>query len=122
MPLTYKPPKINFAYLHIWCLKKVPLVSVLWIKVSYIRKGKVSYRVRLTISSALFRTTAMDQTRIILLFAAFSIGSGLPAKSHRGSHGHPIPPKPRFDGVFDDGHNHEEIGNFISNNSNFAAV
>lgn len=53
----------------------------------------------------------MISMRIILLFVIMGISSGLSAKSHRGSHGHPIPPEPRFDGVFDSDHNHEEVGN-----------
>lgn len=48
--------------------------------------------------------------RIILPFVVISIGSGLPAKSHHGSHG-PVPPEPRFNGVFDNEYNHEQIGN-----------
>ncbi|EFN88282.1 hypothetical protein EAI_10566 [Harpegnathos saltator] len=57
----------------------------------------------------------MGATRIILLLAAIGAGSGrLPAKSHRESRAnHPVPPDPRFDGVFEDGHNYEEIGNRI---------
>ncbi|XP_011693660.1 PREDICTED: astacin isoform X1 [Wasmannia auropunctata] len=55
----------------------------------------------------------MASTRIILLFVAISVTSGLPAKSHRGSHGRAIPPEPRFDGVFDRDHNHEEIASNI---------
>lgn len=51
---------------------------------------------------------------IILLFVTIGVCSGLPAKSHRGTHGHPTPPDPRFDGVFNNEHNHEEIGNKIS--------
>ncbi|KYQ50763.1 hypothetical protein ALC60_10159 [Trachymyrmex zeteki] len=53
----------------------------------------------------------MAPTRIILLFAVASVSSELPVKSHRGSHGHSIPPEPRFNGVFNHDHNHEEIGN-----------
>lgn len=53
----------------------------------------------------------MVQTRIILLVIAIGVSSGLPAKSHRESHGRSVPPEPRFDGVFDRDHNHEEIGN-----------
>ncbi|KYN16419.1 hypothetical protein ALC57_11289 [Trachymyrmex cornetzi] len=53
----------------------------------------------------------MAPMRIILLFAVIGVSSGLPAKSHRGSHGHSIPPVPRFNGVFDHDHNHEKIGN-----------
>lgn len=49
--------------------------------------------------------------RIILSFVAIGIGSGLPAKSHRGSHGRPVPPEPRFDGVFNNDYDHEKIGN-----------
>ncbi|XP_011253904.1 zinc metalloproteinase nas-13 [Camponotus floridanus] len=51
--------------------------------------------------------------RIILPFVAIGIGSGLPAKSHRGSHGRPIPPEPRFNGVFDNDYNHEQIANDV---------
>lgn len=52
----------------------------------------------------------MVTIRIILLFVAIvGIGSGLPVRNQRRSR--PVPPEPRFDGVFEDGHNHEEIGN-----------
>ncbi|XP_029177907.1 zinc metalloproteinase nas-14-like [Nylanderia fulva] len=53
--------------------------------------------------------------RIILSFVAIGTGSGLPAncKSHCESHDRSIPPKPRFDGVFDNDYNHEKIANNI---------
>ncbi|XP_071563535.1 seminal metalloprotease 1-like [Temnothorax nylanderi] len=54
----------------------------------------------------------MVSTRIILLFVAIGVSSGLPI-SHRGSHGHPIPPEPRFNGVFDSDYNHEEIASNV---------
>ncbi|XP_032673841.1 zinc metalloproteinase nas-15 [Odontomachus brunneus] len=56
----------------------------------------------------------MAATRIILLLIAIGASSGLPAKSHRRSHSHSVPPDPRFDGVFEDGHNHQEIADRIN--------
>lgn len=55
----------------------------------------------------------MATTRIILLLTAIGVSSGLPAKSYRESHDRAVPPDPRFDGVFEDGHNHRKIGNQI---------
>ncbi|XP_018367757.1 PREDICTED: zinc metalloproteinase nas-15-like [Trachymyrmex cornetzi] len=59
-------------------------------------------------------STLLCQTFSVLIQdKVIGVSSGLPAKSHRGSHGHSIPPVPRFNGVFDHDHNHEKIANNI---------
>jgi len=81
----------------------------------FVYKKKNGILQRQTCSGAPGQRQTTDRTmasiRIILLFVAIGVSSELPIKSHRGSHGHPIPPEPRFDGVFDHDHNHKEIGN-----------
>lgn len=54
---------------------------------------------------------AMTPVRELLIFSLFVATSiGLPSKSHRGSHGYPIPPEPRNQGNFEVGYDHVEIG------------
>ncbi|KAI4481328.1 hypothetical protein M0804_009448 [Polistes exclamans] len=52
--------------------------------------------------------------KVFIFSIVVTICTGLPSKSHRGTHGHPIPPEPRNQGRFEDGHNHEEIARRIN--------
>ncbi|XP_046836940.1 seminal metalloprotease 1-like [Vespa crabro] len=57
----------------------------------------------------------MASIREVLIFSMIvATVIGLPSKSHRGSHGHPIPPEPRNQGNFEVGYNHEEIARRIN--------
>ncbi|KAK2583322.1 hypothetical protein KPH14_009324 [Odynerus spinipes] len=51
---------------------------------------------------------------LLLLSVLVATSSGFPSKSHRGSHGHPIPPIAKNQGQFGDGHDHEEIARRIN--------
>ncbi|KAL2735847.1 seminal metalloprotease 1-like [Vespula squamosa] len=57
----------------------------------------------------------MTSIRELLIFSMIvATITGFPSKSHRGSHGHPIPPEPRNQGNFEVGYNHEEIARRIN--------
>lgn len=77
----------------------------------YIRRGTTPSRGRLSSAPVQDKGT-MAATRIILLLIAIDVSSGLSVKSHLELRRRPMPPHPRYDGVFENGHNHQEIGNF----------
>nr|XP_012227708.1 PREDICTED: astacin [Linepithema humile] len=80
------------------------------------RKSKLS-RLIIMLESLLTKFLMRIYDIILLILQinysrSIGISSGLPARNHRRLR--PAPPKPRFDGVFEDGHNHEEIANNIN--------
>lgn len=111
---TSESPAINLR-LHIWCPRRSAGERITLDK-GYVYKERndtLPCQTKYSASSGQTKAqgTMIQRRIIILLFLAIGVSLGLPVKSHRGSHGHPVPPEPRFVGIFDNDHDQKEVGN-----------